>query len=95
MRKILRSYRRTLPGDHRHLLKRFRYRDAARKVVGVGSVGTRAGIVLMLGHAPFWATGVQQRFTRQKRVLGPGSAAGKGKENVAALYGLDGLRRTI
>ena len=46
---LLRSYRRTLAGDHRHLLEGFRYTHAARKVVGVGSVGTRAWIVLMLG----------------------------------------------
>ena len=36
-------------GDHRHLLEGFRYAHAARKVVGVGSVGTRAWILLMLG----------------------------------------------
>jgi uncharacterized protein (DUF2252 family) len=46
---LLRSYRRTLQGDHRHLMEGFRYAHAARKVVGVGSVGTRAWIVLMLG----------------------------------------------
>ena len=34
--------RRTLAGDRRRLLERFRYVHAARKVVGVGSVGTRA-----------------------------------------------------
>jgi len=49
MRTIIRSYRRTLAGDRRHLLERFRYTDAARKVVGVGSVGTRAWILLMIG----------------------------------------------
>jgi uncharacterized protein (DUF2252 family) len=47
---LLRSYRRTLAGDHRHLLGGFRYAHAARKVVGVGSVGTRAWILLMLGN---------------------------------------------
>jgi len=46
----LRSYRRSLPGDRRHLLERFRYVHAARKVVGVGSVGTRCWIVLLVGH---------------------------------------------
>jgi uncharacterized protein (DUF2252 family) len=46
---VLRSYRRMLRSDCRHLLERFRYVDAARKVVGVGSVGTRAWVVLMLG----------------------------------------------
>jgi uncharacterized protein (DUF2252 family) len=49
-RDMLRQYRRTLPLDRRQLLERFRFADAARKVVGVGSVGTRAWIVLMLGR---------------------------------------------
>ena len=47
---ILRSYRRTLETDRRHLLEEFRFVEAARKVVGVGSVGTRAWIGLMLGR---------------------------------------------
>jgi len=50
LQDILRSYRRTLSGDHRHLLEGFRYADAARKVVGVGSVGTRAWIMLLVGN---------------------------------------------
>jgi uncharacterized protein (DUF2252 family) len=50
LRGILRSYRRSLSGDRRHLLESFRYGDLARKVVGVGSVGTRAWIVLLLGR---------------------------------------------
>ena len=49
-RGLIRQYRRTLSGDRRRLLERFRYVDAARKVVGVGSVGTRAWVVLMLGR---------------------------------------------
>jgi uncharacterized protein (DUF2252 family) len=47
---LVRSYRETLQGDRRRLLERFRYAHAARKVVGVGSVGTRAWIVLLLGR---------------------------------------------
>src|SRR5262249_19158607 len=50
LRDLIREYRRTLPRDRRTLLERYRYVDAARKVVGVGSVGTRAWIVLMLGR---------------------------------------------
>ena len=50
MRNAIRSYRRTLSRDRRRLVERFRYVHAARKVVGVGSVGTRAWIVLMLGR---------------------------------------------
>jgi uncharacterized protein (DUF2252 family) len=47
---ILRGYRRSLPHDRRVLLERYRYVHAARKVVGVGSVGTRAWIMLLLGR---------------------------------------------
>ena len=50
IRVIIRSYRRSLPADRRLLLERFRYVDCARKVVGVGSVGTRAWVVLMIGN---------------------------------------------
>jgi uncharacterized protein (DUF2252 family) len=50
IRAILRSYRRTLQSDRRHLLEQFRFVHLARKVVGVGSVGTRAWIALMLGR---------------------------------------------
>jgi uncharacterized protein (DUF2252 family) len=49
-RDVNRGYRRTLQGDRKHLLERFRYAHAARKIVGVGSVGTRAWIMLMLGR---------------------------------------------
>jgi len=49
IRSVVGSYRRTLPHDRRLLLERFRYVHAARKVVGVGSVGTRVWIVLLLG----------------------------------------------
>src|SRR6478752_676354 len=45
-----REYRKTLPPDRRQLLERFEVVDWARKVVGVGSVGTRAFIVLLQGR---------------------------------------------
>jgi hypothetical protein len=45
-----REYRATLRDDQRHLLERFEVIDIARKVVGVGSVGTRAFIVLLQGR---------------------------------------------
>ena len=50
LRGLIRSYRRTLESDRRDLLEGFEYVHAARKVVGVGSVGTRAWILLMLGR---------------------------------------------
>jgi uncharacterized protein (DUF2252 family) len=49
-RGVIRSYRRTLSEDRRTLLEHYRYVHAARKVVGVGSVGTRAWILLLLGR---------------------------------------------
>ena len=45
----IRSYRETLIGDRRHLLESYEFVDAARKVVGVGSVGTRAWVALFRG----------------------------------------------
>ncbi|HWX96063.1 MAG TPA: DUF2252 domain-containing protein [Solirubrobacteraceae bacterium] len=50
LQELLHSYRSTLEFDRRHLLEEFRLADFARKVVGVGSVGTRAWIALMLGR---------------------------------------------
>jgi uncharacterized protein (DUF2252 family) len=44
------GYRATLPDDRRRLLERFHLVDMAVKVVGVGSVGTRAGILLLQGR---------------------------------------------
>jgi uncharacterized protein (DUF2252 family) len=50
VRDQFRAYRATLRYDRRHLLERFQVVDVARKVVGVGSVGTRAFIVLLQGR---------------------------------------------
>jgi uncharacterized protein (DUF2252 family) len=50
IRELLRAYRGTLRGELRRLVESYRYVDLAQKVVGVGSVGTRAFIVLMLGR---------------------------------------------
>ena len=47
---LLATYRRTLETDRRYLLEQYEFADMARKVVGVGSVGTRCWIVLMLGR---------------------------------------------
>jgi uncharacterized protein (DUF2252 family) len=46
----LRDYQRTLQHNRRHLLNSYRIADMAHKVVGVGSVGTRCWIVLLLGR---------------------------------------------
>jgi uncharacterized protein (DUF2252 family) len=49
---ILGKYRRTLETNRRYLLDQYEFADLARKVVGVGSVGTRCWIALMLGRDP-------------------------------------------
>nr|WP_260439781.1 DUF2252 domain-containing protein [Humibacillus xanthopallidus] len=46
---LVAAYRRTLPSDRRHLLDQYELTQVARKVVGVGSVGTRAWILLFQG----------------------------------------------
>ncbi|GGQ89640.1 hypothetical protein Saso_40820 [Streptomyces asoensis] len=49
IRRLIERYGQTLPSDRRYLLEQYRVADMARKVVGVGSVGTRCWIVLLLG----------------------------------------------
>ncbi len=48
--RIIRSYRRTLQPDLRHLLDQYKFAHLARKVVGVGSVGMEAWIALFLAR---------------------------------------------
>ena len=48
--RLIGKYRRTLQSDRRSLLEQYHFTDMAMKVVGVGSVGTRCWIVLLLGR---------------------------------------------
>jgi uncharacterized protein (DUF2252 family) len=50
LREIYRQYRRSLAPERRRLLESFRYAHLARKVVGVGSVGMRSWVLLLLGR---------------------------------------------
>ncbi|MFH9067342.1 DUF2252 domain-containing protein [Streptomyces coeruleorubidus] len=50
LQTLLDGYARTLPSERRHLLRHYRLVDMARKVVGVGSVGTRCWVLLLLGR---------------------------------------------
>jgi Uncharacterized protein conserved in bacteria (DUF2252) len=50
LQSLVECYKKSLSGELRHLVDRYEYADAARKVVGVGSVGTRAWVVLLLGR---------------------------------------------
>jgi uncharacterized protein (DUF2252 family) len=61
VRAVLGKYRRTLQSDRRHMLEQFTLVQAARKVVGVGSVGTRAWVLLMDS-----ADGVEPLFLQAK-----------------------------
>ena len=49
MAKVLAEYGESLHSDRRHLIQQYTFVDVARKVVGVGSVGTRAWVVLLRG----------------------------------------------
>ncbi|HEX6665122.1 MAG TPA: DUF2252 domain-containing protein [Solirubrobacterales bacterium] len=49
LEEVLAAYRESLAPDRQHLLDGYRFRQIARKVVGVGSVGTRAWVVLFSG----------------------------------------------
>ena len=85
MHGTLRSYRRTLPGDRRALLERYRYVHAARKVVGVGSVGTRAYIMLLLGrddNDPLFLQVKEAEASVLERFLGKSSFANHGQRVV-------------
>ena len=86
---VLRSYRRTLRSDCRHLLERFRYVDAARKVVGVGSVGTRAWVVLMLGKddgAPLLLQAKEAQASVLEAFLGKSKQANHGQRVVSGQW---------
>jgi uncharacterized protein (DUF2252 family) len=49
LKEVIDHYRESLQGDRRHLFDGYTFRDIARKVVGVGSVGTRAWVLLFTG----------------------------------------------
>jgi uncharacterized protein (DUF2252 family) len=61
VRTVLSKYRRSLQSDRRHLIEQFTLVQVARKVVGVGSVGTRAWVLLMDA-----ADGVEPLFLQAK-----------------------------
>ena len=52
LRTAVAGYQQTLQGDRREVLRRYYFGDFARKVVGVGSVGTEAFVMLLIGDRP-------------------------------------------
>jgi uncharacterized protein (DUF2252 family) len=86
LHELLRSYRQTLEYDRRVLLEEFRMTDIARKVVGVGSVGTRAWIALMLGRDgqdPLFLQLKEAEASVLEEFLGPSEFANHGERVVA------------
>jgi uncharacterized protein (DUF2252 family) len=76
LQSLVSDYVRTLPPDRQHLVGQFRLTRVARKVVGVGSVGTRAWVVLMHGasqedvlflQAKEAEASVLERFTKKSQ----------------------------
>jgi uncharacterized protein (DUF2252 family) len=78
LQALIDEYRGTLSPDIRHLVDRYRYVHAAHKVVGVGSVGTRCWIVLMLGRDSTDPLFLQVKETGPS-VLAPFAGAGRYK----------------
>jgi uncharacterized protein (DUF2252 family) len=86
LRGLIRSYRRTLETDRRELLESFEYVHAARKVVGVGSVGTRAWILLLLGRDgqdPLFLQAKEAQRSVLERFVGASRYANHGQRVVA------------
>ena len=86
---LLRSYRRTLQSDRRHLLEQFRLTHVARKVVGVGSVGTRAWIMLLEsddGAAPLFLQAKEAQTSVLAEYAGRSKYANQGQRVVAGQH---------
>jgi Uncharacterized protein conserved in bacteria (DUF2252) len=86
MHELVAEYRTTLQPDRRHLLEQFRLVHVARKVVGVGSVGTRAWILLLLGrddNDPLFLQAKEAQSSVLERFTGEGSYQNQGERVVA------------
>ena len=85
LHELLRGYRETLEFDRRVLLEQFELMDFARKVVGVGSVGTRAWIALLLGRDgqdPLFLQMKEAEASVMEEFLGPSEFANHGERVV-------------
>jgi uncharacterized protein (DUF2252 family) len=83
---LVARYRRTLQTDRRYLLDQFELADLARKVVGVGSVGTRCWVVLMLGRDasdPLFLQVKEAEASVLSRFVGVSKYANQGQRVVA------------
>jgi uncharacterized protein (DUF2252 family) len=85
IKELLRAYRRTL-GSHQHPLEEYRYVHTAYKMVGVGSVGTRCYIMLMLGrdhNDPLFLQTKEAQASVLERFLGKSTYPHHGQRVVA------------
>jgi uncharacterized protein (DUF2252 family) len=83
---LISKYRRTLETDRRYLLEQYQFVDVARKVVGVGSVGTRCWIILMLGRDdadPLFLQVKEAEASVLSRFVGASKYANQGQRVVA------------
>jgi uncharacterized protein (DUF2252 family) len=83
---LIGKYRRTMETDRRYLLEQYDYCDLARKVVGVGSVGTRCWIILMLGRNdsdPLFLQVKEAEESVLSRFVGTSKYANQGQRVVA------------
>ncbi len=92
-REVIRKYRQSLPTDRRHLLEQYKFSQLARKVVGVGSVGTRCWVVLMHGprhddvlflQAKEAEASVLERFTKKSSYANHGARVVAGQRLMQA-----------
>jgi uncharacterized protein (DUF2252 family) len=86
VRGILRGYRSSLQADRRHVLEGFNFADMAHKVVGVGSVGARTWVILLLGRDdqdPLFLQAKEAQTSALERFLGKSRYVNSGQRVVA------------
>jgi hypothetical protein len=89
MHGLISSYSHTLQSDRRHLLEQFRFLSIARKVVGVGSVGTRAWVCLLVGsdgEDPLLLQAKEAQESVLARFVGPSRYTNQGERVVAGQH---------
>ncbi len=84
VRQMFQRYRLTLPHERRIVLDRYQLVDVARKVVGVGSVGTRCAVVLLMAgpHDPLLLQMKEARRSVLEPYAGPGKYDNQGERVV-------------
>jgi len=87
LRAVFDNYRETLAPERRRILDRFRMVDAAMKVVGVGSVGTRAWVALFQGNGKNDVLMLQAKEAQQSVLEPPGEPSAYAHQGERVVYG--------